>query len=618
MADPYAFMARWLRQQGVPEDDIPAGIDRIRARANRFPGPVSALYPALLRAADLVPPMVVGVASRGRRLDDAHLDHLESSLEHHRHPWVRLLSTLVRMPGYDVVYADEAPRTDPHPLDALTPTMRARSSHLVHRFDVIVIGSGAGGAPVAWSLSRDGHRVALVESGSIVRAHAADEALEKHYLDQAMVGSMTGMPLVMAGDAVGGTTAINMGTSFPPRDDRLQAWDQSLGTRFAAELPQWCAEASEHVRVSVPPRDLLDASAEVIERGLHAIGRKGTFVLPRNAPGCEGSARCAFGCPTGAKQSVDRSYLVEAIEHHGLTLLSETRALGIRETEGGAQVFVESRDGRRTLSAKAVVIAAGALSTPGLVRQSRLGTQWQKAGHHLKIHPATKVFGWMPEPLAHGGVPQGLGYRPPDLPRVTFEGVHTPASTAAPLLSASGARHREWMRHYDHVATYGHMCRDRTTGRVRRIAGQRVVDYALHPDDARDLGAGCLITAEAMFAAGAQCVALPVAGMPSELHGPEDLARWSAADFTPRHLMTSGFHPQGTAGVGRVVDPNLRVYGTRSIWICDASVLPDSPGVNPQITIMGLALRLGAHLHASLGTRPGPKEKRWDSASARP
>jgi len=613
-----ALLARWLRRQGIASEQIDASVKAIRHRTARYPSPIDRLYPTLLRVADLMPPALLFRPQRAQNLDDANLDALETALHTHPHPWVRLLSSLARMPGYDIVYPDHAPDAPEHPLDALEPDIRRRRTHLRQDFDVMVIGSGAGGAPVAWSLARHGHRVAIVESGTIVRTHRANEALEHHYLDQAMVGSRTGMPLVLAGDAVGGTTAINSGTSFPPRDSCLRDWDLQLGTRLAEELPPWCDQAADHCGVTIPPRELLDASATLIERGLNAIGRQGTFVLPRNAPNCKGEGRCCFGCPTGAKQSTDRAYLPDAVEH-GAVLMSETRALGIRETKSGVEVLVEGREGRRALRARAVVIAAGALSTPDILRTSRLGTRWTDAGNHLKIHPATKVFGWMPEPLRHGGVPQGLGYRAPELPRITFEGVHTPAAAAAPLLSLTGERHRDWMRHYDHVATFGHMCRDRTHGRVRRIAGRRMVEYALHPEDARDLGAGCLIIAEALFAAGATRVALPITGAPAELLGPDDMDRWHATDFTPERLMTSGFHPQGTAGIGRVVDEDLRVYGCANTWVCDASVLPDSPGVNPQMTIMGLGLRLAAHLHAELANRSTLSvEGSWAFESPRP
>jgi choline dehydrogenase-like flavoprotein len=140
------------------------------------------------------------------------------------------------------------------------------------------------------------------------------------------------------------------------------------------------------------------------------------------------------------------------------------------------------------------------------------------------------------------------------------------------------------------------MVRDRGTGSVREVGGKRVLRYALHPDDAKDLGAGLLIAAEALFAAGAERVVLPLCGRDAEVESVEALKALRPEDFTRRNLLTSGFHPQGTAGIGRVVDADLDVIGEPRVSVCDASVLPDSPGVNPQVTIMALSLRLADRL----------------------
>jgi choline dehydrogenase-like flavoprotein len=206
----------------------------------------------------------------------------------------------------------------------------------------------------------------------------------------------------------------------------------------------------------------------------------------------------------------------------------------------------------------------------------------------------------MPEPLERSGVPQGLGYRAPELPRVTFEGVHTPAGPAAPMLSLSGRRHRWWMERYDRLATFGMMVRDRGSGWVRGVGQGRYLHYALDRADARDLGAGLLLTAEAMFAAGAERILLPISGGQAEVSDAAHLRRLRPEDFTPGNLLTCGFHPHGSAGMGRLVDRDLRLRGSQRIRVCDASVLPDSPGVNPQVTIMALALRLADHMATEL------------------
>ncbi|RMG18427.1 MAG: FAD-dependent oxidoreductase [Planctomycetota bacterium] len=606
---------RWLEASGAPAHAVPDLAARARARARRFPFPVNHCLPVVEFAAEwLAPSFLLGIPRPARRLDAAAFDRLEARLQHHPAAWLRALHTLLRHPVLGERYADAAPPVPQHPLEALAEENRRRRSHWRSRFDVIVIGSGAGGAPVAWDLARRGFSVAIVEAGGLLRSEPSQVALESRYLQQGLTGSLSrdGMTLVLAGVAVGGTTAVNSGTSLRPPPERLAAWDAELGTRFREELGPWLDLAEERLGVAVPDRRWLDASASIIERGLRALGREGVHVLPRNAPDCRGSGRCCFGCPLGAKLSTDRSFLPEALTA-GAVLYARTRASRIRETAGGIEVLVRGGDGTRRLRARRLVLAAGALSTPGLLRANRLGSRWRHAGNGLRFHPASKVFGLMPEPLPEGGIPQGIGYRAPELPRVAFEGVHTPPGPAAPMIAAAGARHRWWMDRYDRLATFGCMVRERGVGRVRDLTGLRRIEYSLHPADARDLGAALLLSAEALFAAGAERVLLPLCGPEAELSSPRELRRLRPDAFTPARLLTCGFHPYGTASLKRCVDERLRLRGSERIYVSDASVLPDSPGVNPQVTIVAFALRCAQAIAEDL-----ERSTAWASGSANP
>ncbi|MEQ1504731.1 MAG: GMC family oxidoreductase [Myxococcota bacterium] len=600
---------RWLRAHGDPD---PAGSARSGAdRASRYPAPIGALWPQVLAAFDRVAPLaVLGRPTRAHRLDDDAFDAVDRGLQHHPNRVIRLAWLLARAPLIDARYPEAPPPSVAHPLDALRDTIAARRSLRNDRFDVIVIGTGAGGAPVGWALASAGLSVAFVEAGDLVGATTAGAAVEQHYVDQGMFGSAAGggTALVVAGRAVGGTTAINSGTSFRPLPEQLAAWDRSAGTRFAdGALDGYLATLNDRLGIAPVPEAMLDGSSRLVRDGLARIGRTGAHPLPRNAPGCVGSGRCCFGCPTGAKLSTDRAFLPDAVAA-GATLLARTEAIGVRTGPDGVDVWVRSADGVRRLRARHLIVSAGAVWTPGLLRTHRIGERWRRAGDDLRIHPASKVFGWMPEALPGHGVPQAMGYRAPELPRVTFEGAHTPPTVTATLIQAAGRRHRAWMEHHDHLANYGLMIRDRSTGSVRSVLGRPVLRYALHEDDVRDIGASLIIAAEALFAAGAERVAFPIAGDDPECGSRAELAGWTPERFTRGNLLTSGFHPQGTAGIGRVVDPDLRVIGEEAVSVCDASVLPDSPGVNPQITIMALSLRLADRLL---------EEGRWGSARAK-
>jgi choline dehydrogenase-like flavoprotein len=586
---------RWLARHGA--DDAATAAILGAARAARYPSPIGAAWPLVTRALDHLGPLLGGAGLRpAHALRDEAFDRMDARLQTHPSLQVRLLWLLVRAPLLEARYPDAAPKDPGHPLLALAPEIAARTDLRNSVFDVLVIGSGAGGAPVAAALAAAGRKVAIVEAGSLLTSTTANRAVEGWYVDQGMLGSVEGggMTLVVAGRAVGGTTVVNSGTSFAPLRSQLEQWDRVAGTRFAdGLLDPFVARALADLRVAPVPEEHLDASARLVRQGLELLGRTGAFALPRNAPDCRGAGRCCFGCPNGAKLSTDRAYLPDAVRA-GATLLTDTEALAVRVEGGQARVLVCTPTTRRELRATTLVLAGGALGTPALLRANALGDRFKVAGDGLRIHPASKVFGWMPGPLPHGGVPQALGYRAPELPRVTFEGAHTPAVVTGTVLQVGGARHRAWMDHHDHLANYGLMIRDRATGSVRKVAGRNVLRYALHDDDATDLGAGLLIAAEALFAAGAERVVMPLVGESEIERG--HLGEWSPARFTRKNLVMSGFHPQGTAAIGAVVDADLQVVGAPGVYVCDASVLPESPGVNPQITIMALSLRLAAHL----------------------
>lgn len=598
-----ALERRWLSARGCSRHESDVILLAANARARRYPRPV-ALYRniGLILIEFLFPLWLLGRWRRASRLDDDAFELMEQRAHHATPLWIRSTYLLARLPLWEQRYAESPPQVAPHPLKPWLTRVPPATDH--EAFDVIVIGSGAGGAPLAADLSGRGRRVAVLEAGGLVHGETTAGALARYYLKQGFVGGGSSKALlpVMLGHNIGGTTPINSGTCLEPSPSYLKRWDQITGLPFSEGLlAEELIRVREALGVCVPERRLLGASGELFERGLKALGRKGAYVLPRNTPQCEGLGRCPFGCPRHHKRSTDIAFLPLALQRGG-RLYDGVRVDGLRESRNGVEVIGRGRDGRTLrLRSRKCVLAGGALGTPRLIRANRLGSHWRAAGDHLKIHPAMKVLALMPARIdGERGIAQGMGYQAPDLPRVVFEGIFTPRATVAPVLPCAGRVADDWLANYERAASFGMMVLDRAHGTVRWTGGYPLLRYVLHADDVLDLARGMQLMARAFFAVGAERVLLPLVGMPNQFGSAEQLARFRPEMVRAHHLLASGFHPQGTAGMGRVADRDHRIYGCSHLFVNDASLLPDTPGVNPQLTIMALSLRLAGLLDREL------------------
>jgi hypothetical protein len=251
-----------------------------------------------------------------------------------------------------------------------------------------------------------------------------------------------------------------------------------------------------------------------------------------------------------------------------------------------------------TIEAGLLVLATGALATPYFARAFKLGPEWRRAGDGLSLHPAAKVSALFPEPVGSFGVPQGLGFDDPNDPAVRYEGVATPPEASGLTMPLDGRGLARWMARHDRVATFGFMVRDTNRGKVRYPFGPGLpfIRYDLARGDLARMASASRLLARVFFAAGAESVLMPFNVDGNELDNPSGLDAPALSRPSPSRLYTMAFHPMGTCGMGRVVDEDLRL--APGIHVCDGSVVPESLGVNPQMTIYAFGLRLAEHLLA--------------------
>ncbi|MEG8277217.1 GMC family oxidoreductase [Streptomyces sp. AHA2] len=577
----------------------------------------------LLRFMSSLPPYV----RTGLRAADAALDGLAvltTGRRAHRLPAdarARLLRRLVRLPGFPalldnvkipVLLAAGASR---HGTRAVRPLVRADppldlcvSSEWpdVCRVDAVVIGSGAGGAVAALTLAASGRSVVVLEEGRHfpTRELAARPPLDRFAAAYRDGGATLawGLPPVLlpVGRAVGGTTLVNSGTCFRTPGDVLRRWHRTHGVELAD--PAAFARHLDHVEsllgVGLPDPSVLGRNGGLALAGSERLGWSAA-PLRRNATGCEGCCECVAGCPSGAKQAVQLSVLPAACAAGAriVTRARATRVLTEHRAGGRRAVGVEALrpDGTvLTLATELVVVAAGALHTPALLRRSGLAGH-PRLGRNLAIHPAVSVAGRFTEPVTGPGagpnVLQSVGVDEWHHDGILIEATAAPPGMTSFVLPHLGADLKHELEDAGNLGLLGAMVSDRPSGRVRG-AHRPVASYALHTEDGDRLLRSMVHMGRILFAAGAREVLTGLPGHPS-VTSPgalEDLVRRTGH----RRLHLSAFHPTGTAALGAdgrraPVRPDGRLRGTEGVLVADACLLPSSPGVNPQVTIMALA-----------------------------
>ena len=470
----------------------------------------------------------------------------------------------------------------------------------VVRADVCVIGTGAGGAPVAKELAEGGMRVVMLEEGERFTPDdmttRPGEMTTVLYRDAGQTVTVGNVPITLPlGKTVGGSTLVNSGTCFRTPAALLELWADRFGLEQLTPeaLDPFFRRVERELNVAQVTPELAGRNAAVVKRGADALGWHGDYIF-RNAKGCVGSGVCAFGCPTAAKQHTGQVYVPKAWDA-GATTYSGCRAQRIL-IDGGRARGVEARTsagGTVRVESDLVIVACGAIHTPLFLRRNGLGGESGELGRNLAIHPATAVRALFDEEIDMArGVPQSFYIDEFAGEGIMFEGAAGPPDYVAMGFPYSRERHRELMLSFPNLSQFGVMVSDVSRGFVRERAGRAEIRYDLQDEDVKLFRRGIELLAELYRAAGAKRVFLPVDGAPE---GPLP-ERLHAHDLT---LMA--FHPLGTARADArpergVVDGDLRLYGMEGVYVADASAVPSSLGVNPQITIMALATRLAYHL----------------------
>ncbi len=489
--------------------------------------------------------------------------------------------------------------------------------------DVVIVGSGAGGAVAAAELAEAGLDVVELEAGGHFNRenYPADplEAISSLYRDAGLTIAEGRPPIpVPVARAVGGTTVINSGTCFRAPDRVLADWRIRYGIEWANDLDTDFAEAERMLQVRQLDPTRMGRNGQLAMEGAAAIGASGA-PISRNAGSCVRCSSCPFGCAIDAKRGMHVSYLPRAVAA-GARLRAGVEVLRI-VTEHGRAVGVESavlpadREASRTQTTRrftvrarrAVIVAGGAFGTPELLQRSGLGGG--QVGRNLHIHPACWVGARYEEEVrGWDGVMQSFYIDQWEAEKILLEATFTPLAFGGAWLLGSGAEHQRRMLDFGHVGSIGvHLC-DESAGRVGLGAeGGLRASYMLTAADADRIAFGIARAADVHFAAGATEVYPNIARV--GVLRPGDLADFEAATFKPSELRLEAFHPMGTARIAAdpaqgACDIRGAVHGTEALYVADGSLFPSSVGVNPMMTIIAFAKQVARGVAEERRPRP--------------
>jgi choline dehydrogenase-like flavoprotein len=525
--------------------------------------------------------------------------------------------------------------------------------------DVVIVGAGASGGAVAWSLAAAGFRVVCLEQGDWVPAEALPHARddwELHRLtdfnadpnvrclpaDYPVNGTASAFTPLMF-NAVGGST-IHWSAHFPryhPSDFRVRSLD-GVGDDWPLTYDELAPFYDLSDRVtgvsgltgdpSQPPRSArgtppmpIGNLGETIARGFDKLGwhwwvSDGAILSEAydGRPACNLCGPCDIGCPTGARASTDVTFWPRALQH-GVELRTGCRVREITvSAEGKARgVVYYDRDGAlHEQQAPLVVVACNGIGTPRLLLNSRsarfpdgLANRSGLVGKNLMFHPFAAVAGVFPQSLDSSIGPIGSiifshEFYETDPRRGFVRGFGLQiVRQSGPMHTAMGGfttRRVPWgdTHHCVFAERFEHMI---NIGVMGEDLPEAINEVVLDPDLSDAHGIPAPLVRYRLSDNSLRMLDFGVARAGEVLE-----AAGATEVLSNSPLRPSGWHLLGTCrmgldAAGSVVDRWGRTHDVDNLFVVDGSIFVTSAAVNPTTTIQALALRTADYIKRTGG-----------------
>ncbi len=497
-------------------------------------------------------------------------------------------------------------------------------SHKVLEYDIVIIGSGAGGGTVAKELSplcKKGYRIALLEWGGHFQPkdNTREEVTmaERYYFDSGGFQTQQQDMTLAFAKALGGTTTVYTGTSLTAPAETFKRWNVE-GIELDDFNPRYEKYISENNVHLLPDDELNDNNKRFVEGCKKLSWNVEQF--PVNTKGCQGLATCNLGCASGAKQGT-AIVQIPVAQENGVDVITFCRVDRIQDHEIEAEVLEpefglepsQLSVGKYLFRCKKIVVCGGAINSPALLLRSFPKNTWPSLGCYFTCHPALILVSKHQTPLhSTYGHPKSFycdHFEKSD--HFILETCMYFPFTLAKNLTGFGQELDDLVQSYDKLQMILVLAIDPAEKHNRIVIdkqGKPQLHYKFHERSINSLIQASRASAKIFFAGGAEQVHAP--GMEQFLmtkdqadHVDQIIQR---KHFQLGKVSIAAAHLMGGCRMGE--DPNTsvtnswgRLHGFEDCYVADASLFPDALGINPYLTIMALADRVAEGIKKDLG-----------------
>jgi choline dehydrogenase-like flavoprotein len=497
-------------------------------------------------------------------------------------------------------------------------------------YDVVIIGTGAGGGTMARALADSGARMLVLERGDFVPREAAnwDPAQVWRHLRyrarEEWLDAEGGAFRPYTHYGIGGNTKFWGGVLYRLRREDFQAVEHMDGTSPAWPIdydtlaPYYDrAEALYHVHGAdgpFPPVPHAPGMSAIVEQlraqGLHPSPLPLGLIRPGEPGGCVLCRTCnSFPCQIGAKADSEVCGIADAVTHANVTLQTRTLARRLLTDPGGRRVeaIEVERDGQtQRIGASLVVLSAGAVNSAALLLRSTsdrhprgLANSSDLVGRHYMAHLATMLEGFRPSFRTNADDFQKT---------VAINDFYLRGPHGYPLgqIQSQGRTHAVMAKVVGDSWTYGRVHPWRWIPQwayAEWVA--RATDWLAMTEDLPTPANRVRLTSDGRIAVEYQPNNV---GAHTELVATwrgilGRLGYWSPKVFAHYSGVRNTTHQCGTLCFGAdprssVLDPFCRSHDVGNLFVVDASFFPSSAAVNPGLTIVAQALRVADHIKA--------------------